>query len=357
MGGVAGQQHPARRVPLGDAFGGAPGRLAGDLDVQVGDADGQPDVPLEPLLGELLQRLALLRVPGRVEDPVLLVVDRQQGTVGLGVGEVAADEAPVADRIGEQLGPEGDAHVREEVAGAALPDAEPAPYGAARAVARDQVVRADPVQLVAVPVPDERRHSFGVLLEALHLVEVPQVPAERAGPLQQHRLQVVLAAQAPGRGAEPRQSAARVDVLEQPFAGVADQGRGLQDAMVGREQRGRRLDVRLDAGHPVQLHRPQVVAAATRVDRGPGVPLDEHVGYAETAQEQGEGQAHQRTAHDEDGHLVIGFVLHQGSRGRCRDVRRVAVSVPSGTAFACSITHVVHASRALCGKRHRIKKR
>ncbi|GHG67274.1 hypothetical protein GCM10018980_60290 [Streptomyces capoamus] len=87
------------------------------------------------------------------------------------------------------------------------------------------------------------------------------------------------------------------------------------------------------------------------------MPLDEHVRYAETAQEQGEGQAHQRTAHDEDGHLVIGFLLHRVSRGEVGDVRRVAVSVPSGTAFACSITHVVHASRAHRGKRHRIKKR
>ncbi|GGT01628.1 hypothetical protein GCM10010206_75210 [Streptomyces cinerochromogenes] len=87
------------------------------------------------------------------------------------------------------------------------------------------------------------------------------------------------------------------------------------------------------------------------------MPLDEHVRYAETAQEQGEGQAHQGAAHDEDGHLVIGFVLHQGSRGRGRDVRRVALSVPCGTGFACAITHVVHASRAHRGKRHRIKKR
>ncbi|GGR66337.1 hypothetical protein GCM10010236_20550 [Streptomyces eurythermus] len=45
------------------------------------------------------------------------------------------------------------------------------------------------------------------------------------------------------------------------------------------------------------------------------MPLDEHVRYAETAQEQGEGQAHQGAAHDEDGHPVIGFLLHQGSRG------------------------------------------
>ncbi|GAA3120800.1 hypothetical protein GCM10010521_05160 [Streptomyces rameus] len=87
------------------------------------------------------------------------------------------------------------------------------------------------------------------------------------------------------------------------------------------------------------------------------MPLDEHVRYAETAQEQGEGQAHQRTAHDEDGHLVIGFLLHQGSRGRGRDVGRIGVSVPSGRAFACAITRVVHASRAHRGKGHRIKKR
>ncbi|GAA3305883.1 hypothetical protein GCM10020295_60740 [Streptomyces cinereospinus] len=42
------------------------------------------------------------------------------------------------------------------------------------------------------------------------------------------------------------------------------------------------------------------------------MPLDEHVAHAETAQEEGEGQAHQRAAHDEDGNLVIGFLLHQG---------------------------------------------
>ncbi|GAA3109069.1 hypothetical protein GCM10017687_21830 [Streptomyces echinatus] len=87
------------------------------------------------------------------------------------------------------------------------------------------------------------------------------------------------------------------------------------------------------------------------------MPLDEHVRYAETAQEQGEGQTHQGTAHDEDGHPVIGFLLHQGSRGRVRDVGRIGVCVPCGRAFACAITHVVHASRAQREKRHRIKER
>ncbi len=293
MGGVAGEQDAVVPVLFGDAFGGAPGRLAGDLDVEVGDADGTADVPGEPLLGELLQPLSVLGVPGGVEDPALLVVDGQQRAVGLGVGEVAADEAPVADDVGEQLGPEGDAHVGEEVAGSALADAEPVPDGAARAVGRDQVVRADGVEVVAVAVPDIARHSFGVLGEGLQLVEVPQVAAEGAGPVQEHRFQVVLAAQTPAGGAEPREPAAGVDLPEQPLAGVSGQRRGLQDAVVVREEGGRRLDVRLDAGHPEQLHRPHVVAAAARVDRGPGVPLDEHVPHAETAQEQGQGEAHQ----------------------------------------------------------------
>ncbi|MBW8702575.1 hypothetical protein MBT84_23550 [Streptomyces sp. MBT84] len=51
---------------------------------------------------------------------------------------------------------------------------------------------------------------------------VPEVAAEFAGAVQQNGLQVVLAAQAPGGGAQPGESAVRVDVPEQPCAGVAE---------------------------------------------------------------------------------------------------------------------------------------
>ncbi len=178
MGGVTGQEDPADRVPLGDPLGGVPRGLPGDLDVQVGGADGPADVLHAALVGEVLQRLAPVRVPGRVEDPPLAVVDRQQGAVGIGLGQIAHDESPVADHVGQHLGPEGDAHVVEQVPGAALADPERLPHGAARPVGGDEVVRAHRAVLPGLPVLHDRGDPARVLVEGEEFGGEPQVGSE-----------------------------------------------------------------------------------------------------------------------------------------------------------------------------------
>ncbi len=223
MGGVAGEEDPAGHVALGDAFGRVPRSLAGDLDIQVGRADGPPDVLDAAFVGEVLQGFAPVGVPRGVEDPPLAVVDGQQGPVGVGLGQVAHDETPVADHVREHLGPEGDAHVVEQVAGTALADPELFAHGAARPVGGDQVVGAHRAVLPGLAVLDERGDPALVLFEGEQFGGEPQVRPERRGHGHEDRLDVVLAAQAPGRGAEPRQCAARVDLFEEPLLIVTGQ--------------------------------------------------------------------------------------------------------------------------------------
>ncbi len=313
MGGVAGQEDPAGRVPLGDALGGVPRRLPGDLDVQSGCADGPADVFHAALVGEVLQRLAPVGVPRRVEDPPLPVVDGQQGPVRVRLGEVAHDEAPVADHVSEHPGPEGDAHVVEEVAGTALADPELFAHGAARAVGGDQVVGAHRAVLAALAVLDDRGDPALVLFEGEQFGGEPQVRPECGGDGHQHRLDVVLAAQAPGRRAETGQRAARVDLFEQPLLVVAGQGSALQDAVVVRQDRGGLTDPVLDVGDAEQFHGADVDTASTRVQRGSRMLLDQHVRDAMTAEEQRGAQAHQRAAHDEDRDAVVDVFLHGSS--------------------------------------------
>ncbi|BFO17486.1 hypothetical protein SHKM778_38740 [Streptomyces sp. KM77-8] len=137
------QEHPLIGVAFGDPLGRVPGGPPGDRHIEVRYADGPPDVRGAPFVGELLERLAVFGMPGRVEHPVLPVVDRQQRPVGVRAGEVADDEPPVADHVREIAGGEGDADVVEQVPGAVLPDAEPLPHGTARTVRGDQIVRPD----------------------------------------------------------------------------------------------------------------------------------------------------------------------------------------------------------------------
>jgi hypothetical protein len=206
----------------------------------------------------------------------------------------------VAHDLGEPAGAEGQADVVEQVAGAALADAELLADGAARAVGGDEVVRADGDVLTGLTALRHGGDAVGVGLERHQFGGEPQVAAEPPRVVEQHRLQVVLAAQAPGAGAEAGQSAARVDVAEQPLARVADQGGGLQDAVVVGEGGRRFLDGPLDAGHPEQLHRADVVPAAPGMDGGAGVPLHQQVRHSEPAQEQRGRQADQGPADDED---------------------------------------------------------
>ncbi|GGM87043.1 hypothetical protein GCM10011578_002480 [Streptomyces fuscichromogenes] len=89
--------------------------------------------------------------------------------------------------------------------------------------------------------------------------------------------------------------------------------------------------------------------------------LDEHVADAETAQEEGHGQAHEGAAHHEDGDLVIGSLLHRALQRRVlvRQVRR-NVHAPSGPlpeGFRV-LNHPPGSRESRASEdRHRIKKR
>jgi hypothetical protein len=77
------------------------------------------------------------------------------------------------------------------------------------------------------------------------------------------------------------------------------------------QQLRRSPDVLLDAGHPEQFHRPDVVAASTWVDGSCGVPLDEGVPHPVAAREKRHGQAHQGATGDKDRNPVVGSFTHR----------------------------------------------
>jgi hypothetical protein len=135
-------------------------------------------------------------------------------------------------------------------------------------------------------VQDDGGDPVGVLLEGEQLGAEAEVAAEVLGGLQQDGFEVVLAAQAPGGGADPGGLATRVDVPEEPVVLGSGERRGLHDAVVV-GQDGRRLaDRGLHSGGAVQLHRADVVPPPARVVGGPRMLLDEQVADLQTAQEQ-----------------------------------------------------------------------
>src|SRR6202000_775489 len=103
------------------------------------------------------------------------------------------------------------------VADAGVADAEPLPDRAARPVRRDQVVGPHGPLVPALPAPDHGGHSLRVLLAPDELGAEAEVAAEVARGARQDRLQVILAALAPARRAEPGMLAVRVDLPDKPF--------------------------------------------------------------------------------------------------------------------------------------------
>jgi hypothetical protein len=194
-----------------------PGSFAGDFHLQVRHPGRPADVFHAAFVGEVPEGFTGVGVPGRVKDPLLPVAYGQQGPVGLGVGGVAGDEALIADHVREPLGPEGDAHVVEQVARAGMADVQPLSDRAPGPVCGDEVVRAHAAGLAGHPVAHDRRHPFAVLLERDQSGAEAQAAAEFAGAAQQHGLQVALAAQTPPGGAEAGEHAARFDLPEQPL--------------------------------------------------------------------------------------------------------------------------------------------
>lgn len=113
-----------------------------------------------------------------MEDPALTVVHRQQGTLSVGIGEVADDEAPVADDVLQLLAAEGDAHVVEQRARSRLGDAQPLAHRAAGPVGGDEIPGVHDAALAAVTVPYLRVHPVGVLCEGDQLGAEADVAAE-----------------------------------------------------------------------------------------------------------------------------------------------------------------------------------
>jgi hypothetical protein len=157
-------------------------------------------------------------------------------------------------------------------------------------VGRDQVVPADRAEPSAAPVVHARGHSFGVLFEGLHGVEVPEAAAEFPGAAQQDGSGVVLAA-------------------------VPSSGRCCRVHVGGRK-----------------------VRRAAR--RGCAAPR----GGPGKAAWTGPSGSRRRCGPEPGGRLLHASVA---SRGKGAGARRAAVSVRSGRGSACAVTHVVHTSRAL----------
>lgn len=113
-----------------------------------------------------------------MEDPLLAVVHRQQGTLSGGIGEIADDEAPAADDVLQLLAAERDAHVVEQRARSRLGDAQPLAHRAAGTVGGHEVPGVHDACLAAVTVPYLRVHPFGVLGEVDQLGAEADVAAE-----------------------------------------------------------------------------------------------------------------------------------------------------------------------------------
>ncbi len=137
---------------------------------------------------------------------------------------------------------------------------------------------------------------------------------------QQHRFQVVLAAQAPAGGAEPGQRAARVDL-----PGRAIPGRRRSAVSACRMpwfSASTDAALRMCGSTPGG---PETAPWCARCCRGragwcevAGVLLDQQVLDAEAAQEQRGGQAHQGAADDQDGHsFALGWVTVRLIPVRC----------------------------------------
>src|ERR1700739_2562510 len=84
------------------------------------------------------------------------------------------------------------------------PDAEPLPDRAARPVRGDQVARSHGPLIPGLPASDQGGHSLLVLLEGDEFGAEADVAAEVAGGAHQDWFQVILAALAPTRRADPR---------------------------------------------------------------------------------------------------------------------------------------------------------
>jgi hypothetical protein len=183
--------------------------------------------------------------------------------------------------------------------GPGLADSQLFANGASRAIGRHQEIGFHGMGLAGVPAHDLRQHSLFVLREGEQLRAEADVPA-LAGAVQQDRLQIVLAAQAPVRGADPGDVHACGDVLDDPAALVPDEGVHLENAVVPGESEGGLPHALLESRGPEDLHGAHVVPAAAWVCRCVGMPLHEHVLDSETPQEHRGGKAHQGSAYDEN---------------------------------------------------------
>jgi hypothetical protein len=312
VGGVAGDEHVADAVPVGDPRGRRPGHRAHDADRHV-EADRPTDERRRAFPIHARRGVAAL-VGADDEEPAVGIVDRQQHAVGRGVadrhrvaarpdGGIVAQEVDRAPSIRDVLGQGGleqDADVVDQRTLAFEANADLLADRAVGTIGADDVPRPDGDRPPGQAVDDPRLDRRPGGRQRLELVVEPDVgAAQGADVLEQDGLESVLRDHHPRRRAE-RLGGRRQPAAAGPLEPFADQaGAAIEEAvLLGRQAGG--PDAVLDPPLPHDLHRPHVQAAGLRMDRRAGVALDEQRGDPAPRQHDRGGQADRSGAHDQD---------------------------------------------------------
>ena len=269
VGGIAGQEHPAVVVPLGDVGRRSPAADTVDPHVEVGDAGAHPD---------------------QLDEPCLARVPRRVGDVGIGVGiahRVHGEESRLAI-LGEPEEPAehrivdvDDAqrlatHLRPQVGGEIDRDAvgeDPASVNrntehvadcAVGAIGPHQVAGVAGVRGVLVDVPHHHRHTVPIRRDIDDLVALQHLRAGTLGATAQDRFQ-------PGLGHEqtPTRAQGVVDALVEAGNDVGELAPGeavhADDRTLGEEfALGLFDDLGVDTSRPEQLQGPHMEVGRSR---------------------------------------------------------------------------------------------
>ncbi|GGZ79006.1 hypothetical protein GCM10010344_52570 [Streptomyces bluensis] len=121
------------------------------------------------------------------------------------------------------------------------------------------------IGLTGVPAHHPGLDSFSPLREGKQLGTEADVSALATGTAQEHRFEIVLTAQAPVRGTDPRDIRSCRDVPNDPASPVPGEGVHLKDAIISGERGGGLPDTRLQTGSPENLHGAHIVSTAAWV--------------------------------------------------------------------------------------------
>ena len=210
-------------------------------------------------------------------------------------------------------------------------DPEPLANRAAGTVGCDHVPGSHGSLGPSVPRADDDRHGLVALLDRDGLGRVLDPRSQAIRRLQQDGLEPDL------RDEEPRRRAdvldALVDVAEVPVELRAAEALDGHDRPVLDELPGRRrLDLLLDADHPVRLDGPLVDECRSWVDRGAAVPFDDERGDAVVTEEDGRRQPDEAAADDQDGNIVVhlgaSWLVRRNDRAGRSGGRTLLRSVP-----------------------------